>query len=492
MFSASCPASGTLTCSTEVSTCEEIYREINQEKPNLGKPIFIQLAGLIRDVDHYYDLYTSLQNSPDAGRRLRTISRMHQSLIQAQELGDEKMQIVNHMQEIIDGKLRQLDTDQQNLDLKEERERYATLLEDGQPSKLQRLQSPMREQANQGMSGGNGGLNGNGLAYQAKDHYGLNYGGVVPGLGAISSGNGGRSTPNSERSSHVSNGGNNGSTGNMNGGAGGDLQRTGSKRSRRRNESLANNGSSLEMGGNESNSANEAGGSGSGGGGSGERKSSLGGGGGAGQGRKSSLQAAGGSLASGSAGTSSGAGGGGAGASGSGAAGGGGGNNSGKKKKRKVRGAGASNANTSTREETPPPETIDPDEPTYCVCNQVIYKKPSFIRSISLTCNYLADILRRDDSLRQRLVPYRMVPLFVRLSGAQAQRQVVLPELPGRTTQCDEAQGPVPKGAGALQQGEGGKDLEFVLDRHRIYIVALCQTPGSVNYSILRITLMYI
>ncbi|KAH8329798.1 hypothetical protein KR074_010414 [Drosophila pseudoananassae] len=355
-----------------IDSVENLPDDVQRQLSRI-RDIDVQYRGLIRDVDHYYDLYTSLQNSPDAGRRMRTISRMHQSLIQAQELGDEKMQIVNHMQEIIDGKLRQLDTDQQNLDLKEERERYATLLEDGQPTKLQRLQSPMREQANQGMSGGNGGLNGNGLPYQAKDHYGLSsYGGVVQGSGAISSGNGGRSTPNSERSSHVSNG-NNGSTGNINGGAGGDLQRTGSKRSRRRNESLVNNGSSLEMGGNESNSANEAGGSGSGGGGSGERKSSLGGGGGTGQGRKSSLQAAGGSLASGSAGTSSGSGAGGAGASGSGAAGGGGGNNSGKKKKRKVRGAGASNANTSTREETPPPETIDPDEPTYCVCNQISF-----------------------------------------------------------------------------------------------------------------------
>ncbi|KAH8295051.1 hypothetical protein KR018_006432 [Drosophila ironensis] len=341
-----------------------------KESPNsnLGNfVLLLPLTGLIRDVDHFYDLYLSLQASPDAGRRTRTISRMHQSLIQAQELGDEKMQIVNHMQEIIDGKLRQLDTDQQNLDLKEERDRYAALLEDGQPSKLQRLQSPMREHANQAL-GGNGGLNGNGLL-SSKDHYALSsYGAVGQGSAAAGTGNGGSSTPNSERSSHVSNGGCNG---NASGGPGGELQRTGSKRSRRRNESLANNGSSMEMGGNESNSANEAGGSGSGGGGgaggSGERKSSLGGGSATGQGRKSGLQAAGGgSLAGGSTA-------GGSGAVGGGAAGSGGGNNSGKKKKRKVRGAGASNANTSTREETPPPETIDPDEPTYCVCNQISF-----------------------------------------------------------------------------------------------------------------------
>ncbi|XP_017076574.1 inhibitor of growth protein 1 [Drosophila eugracilis] len=353
-----------------IDSVENLPDDVQRQLSRI-RDIDVQYRGLIRDVDHYYDLYLSLQNSPDAGRRSRSISRMHQSLIQAQELGDEKMQIVNHMQEIIDGKLRQLDTDQQNLDLKEERDRYASLIEDGQASKLQRLQSPMREQGNQAIAG-NGGLNGNGLL-SAKDHYALGgyAGGVVSGSSAMPSGNGGSSTPNSERSSHVSNGGNGGSNGNVSGGGGvgGDLQRTGSKRSRRRNESLVNNGSSLEMGGNESNSANEASGSG---GGSGERKSSLGGAGGAGQGRKASLQAASGSLASGSAASNSGAAGGG-GASGSGTGVVGGGNNSGKKKKRKVRGSGASNANASTREETPPPETIDPDEPTYCVCNQISF-----------------------------------------------------------------------------------------------------------------------
>ncbi|KAH8351184.1 hypothetical protein KR084_009412 [Drosophila pseudotakahashii] len=359
-----------------IDSVENLPDDVQRQLSRI-RDIDVQYRILIRDVDHYYDLYLSQQNSPDDTRRSRSIKRMHQSLIQAQELGDEKMQIVNHMQEIIDGKLRQLDTDQQNLDLKEERDRYASLLEDGQPTKLQRLQSPMREQGNQ-VGTGNGGLNGNGLL-TAKDHYALGgsyAGGVVPGSSAITIGNGGSSTPNSERSSHVSNGGNSGSNGNVsgsgNGGAGGDLQRTGSKRSRRRNESLVNNGSSLEMGGNESNSANEASGSG---GGSGERKSSLGGASGAGQGRKASLQAASGSLASGSAATSSAAagGGGGGGASGSGAGVVGGANNSGKKKKRKVRGSGASNANASTREETPPPETIDPDEPTYCVCNQISF-----------------------------------------------------------------------------------------------------------------------
>ncbi|XP_017859441.1 PREDICTED: inhibitor of growth protein 1 isoform X2 [Drosophila arizonae] len=208
------------------------------------RDIDVQYRGLIRDVDHYYDLYVLHQNSPDTNRRCRSIARMHQSLIQAQELGDEKMQIVNLLQEIIDGKVRQLDTDQQNLDLKEERERYAQL-DDGPPSKLQRLQSPMCDQGN---SAGNNVLNSSGLGGNAanvsKDHYGaLPFIGVSGSSGSGISGNGGS----------------------------------------------------------------------------------------------------------------------------------GGGSNSGKKKKRKVRGAGATNTAANTREETPPPEPIDPDEPTYCVCNQISF-----------------------------------------------------------------------------------------------------------------------
>ncbi|EDW83083.1 uncharacterized protein Dwil_GK22501 [Drosophila willistoni] len=347
-----------------IDSVENLPDDVQRQLSRI-RDIDVQYRGLIRDVDHYYDLYLSLQNSTDMNRRSRSMSRMHQSLIQAQELGDEKMQIVNYMQEIIDGKLRQLDTDQHNLDLKEDRERFGQL-EDGPSSKLQRLQSPMRDQANSGVAGLNG-HGSNNVNYGGKD-YGLvsGYGsaGSGTGLGGGISGNGGGSTPNSERSSHVSNGGGNGSNGN--GSAGGsELQRTGSKRSRRRNESLVNNGSSLEIGGNESNSANEAGGSGNGG--NSERKNSLSAG--SSSQRKGNLQSVTG-LASGSSGTGNGGGNGGGGGGGGGA----GGNNSGKKKKRKVRGgAGTINTTANAREETPPPEPIDPDEPTYCVCNQISF-----------------------------------------------------------------------------------------------------------------------
>ncbi|XP_030376079.1 inhibitor of growth protein 1 [Scaptodrosophila lebanonensis] len=341
-----------------IDSVENLPDDVQRQLSRI-RDIDVQYRGLIRDVDHFYDLYMSMQCTPDVGKRARTIARMHQCLVQAQELGDEKMQIVSYMQEIIDAKVRQLDTDQQNLDLKEDRDHFVGL-DDGPPSKMQRLQSPIRDQATHGNSLNGNGMGSSGANYATKEHYVVaSYGSVVGGSAGGSSvgANCGSSTPNSERSSNLSNGAN-GSNGNLSG-CGGDLQRTGSKRSRRRNESLANNGSSIELGGNESNSANEAGGSGNG---NGERKNNLASGssGGVGQ-RKGNGQAAGGSLSSGAGGGNAGSG------------SGGGGNNSGKKKKRKVRGAGASNTAANAREETPPPEPIDPDEPTYCVCNQISF-----------------------------------------------------------------------------------------------------------------------
>lgn len=49
-------------------------------------------------------------------KRARAMSRIQQSLIAAQELGDEKLQVVTQLQEMIDQKTRQLDADFKNLD----------------------------------------------------------------------------------------------------------------------------------------------------------------------------------------------------------------------------------------------------------------------------------------------------------------------------------------------------------------------------------------
>lgn len=85
------------------------------------------------------------------------MTRMQQSLIQAQELGDEKMQIVTQLQELIDHKTRQLDTDQKNLDIKEEKDDTMQMQMDESgaptPQKQSRTQSPSRGGDLSGLSG---------------------------------------------------------------------------------------------------------------------------------------------------------------------------------------------------------------------------------------------------------------------------------------------------------------------------------------------------
>lgn len=102
-------------------------------------------------MDHYYDLWRTLQNCSEANapRLMRSVNRIQQNLIQAQELGDEKMKIVNQLQELIDFKTRQLDVDQKNLDIKDEKEDIMPAhLDDNNsiniPQKQTRTQSPSR------------------------------------------------------------------------------------------------------------------------------------------------------------------------------------------------------------------------------------------------------------------------------------------------------------------------------------------------------------
>jgi len=73
------------------------------------------------------------------------------------------------------------------------------------------------------------------------------------------------------------------------------------------------------------------------------------------------------------------------------------------------------------------------------------------------------DFLWRNDTLRQRFVPYRVVPLFMRITSAQTEGKMVLSQLSRRTTQCYEAEGAILKGTGALQQGKGRENLNHVV-----------------------------
>lgn len=78
------------------------------------------LAGYLRDVDIFYEQWancsTNELESTNATKRNRAMTRIQQSLIAAQELGDEKLQIVQQLTDLIESKTRQLDQNFKNLD----------------------------------------------------------------------------------------------------------------------------------------------------------------------------------------------------------------------------------------------------------------------------------------------------------------------------------------------------------------------------------------
>lgn len=269
----------TLICNISVSTYVKI-------EVSLGSNLQILFVAHIRDIDSFTEHLKSLQPTPEnIPKRTKYLSRIQNALISAQELGDEKMQIVNQLQELIDTKTRQLDIDFKNLD-------YSDDIPQEPLPKLARSSSPTN--SNQG---------GNGV----RNDYGA-YG--------LSTAHQRGSTPTSQNSERNSSNGER----NFNG-----------KRTRRpRNDMDNDSHSASENSSSVKNNGNNSGANGS-----------LNVSGGAGN--------ASGSSKNSKSGHSS---------------GNGGGSSSKQKKKRKAR-------QGREREESPPPDHIDPDEPTYCLCDQV-------------------------------------------------------------------------------------------------------------------------
>lgn len=73
---------------------------------------FYSKLAYLREVDQHQE---ALRNDIDLSVRRRALLRVQQALIAAQEIGDEKLQIVQQVQDLIENKSRQLDVDYHNL-----------------------------------------------------------------------------------------------------------------------------------------------------------------------------------------------------------------------------------------------------------------------------------------------------------------------------------------------------------------------------------------
>lgn len=308
------------------------------------RDIDVQYRRYLKDAEYLYDLWVKLLSSTteaDIQKRNKIMAKIQKTYINAQELGDEKMQTVSQLQDLIDQKSRQVDLDFKNLDY-------------GKEDQISDVNITSTNSGNTIVTGqigaGSSGLSGTQVTGATKN--------TRPQSPSIQSGiqtaikieNNQQnyttsaqlsnqtttqrvSTPTiTERSSNNNQNTNNNIT-----------ERTTNKRSRRpRNENIVN----MDLGGNESNSANE---------GSTQHQTKS---------SNSISNNGGGGGATTAAGTST------AGQKKSANNQGGGA----KKKKRKTRGQGANQNNArDTRDDTPPPDPIDPDEPTYCLCDQISF-----------------------------------------------------------------------------------------------------------------------
>lgn len=90
------------------------------------KQFIINLICILIDLSCFDDLFLAylhevdqhqetLRNDADPVVKRRALMRVQQALIAAQEIGDEKLQIVQQVQDLIENKSRQLDVDYRNL-----------------------------------------------------------------------------------------------------------------------------------------------------------------------------------------------------------------------------------------------------------------------------------------------------------------------------------------------------------------------------------------
>uniref|UniRef100_U5EQC4 Inhibitor of growth protein n=1 Tax=Corethrella appendiculata TaxID=1370023 RepID=U5EQC4_9DIPT len=298
------------------------------------REIDVQYRSYLRDVDLYYEQWQN-ETDPSSNANKRAIIRMQQNLIAAQELGDEKLQIVQQLQDLIDHKTRQLDQNLKDLDYTKDEKIMEIQNQKELPAHSPPVTSPTNVNLNQ----------------------------VFSPISSSATTSIVTSTVSSQSAASVSTSCTNNSSGYISGSNSNTASNTTSnersrverfaptKRSRRaRNDTGSGNGgngsttpmevdpidissikvenqqSSKQSSGTQNNNSNQTSGAGS---------STGAGAGGTGSGKKG-------------AGT--------------------------KKKKRKTGGRQGNQGAREAREDTPPQEeAIDPDEPTYCLCDQISF-----------------------------------------------------------------------------------------------------------------------
>lgn len=95
---------------------DDVQRNITQIRE-----LDLKYQEILQDVDHHQ---SSLQKELDNVGRKRTMLQIQRCLIRLQDIGDEKLQILQHIQDMIENKTRQLDIDHEKLDFGREHDNH--------------------------------------------------------------------------------------------------------------------------------------------------------------------------------------------------------------------------------------------------------------------------------------------------------------------------------------------------------------------------------
>ncbi|XP_075227570.1 inhibitor of growth protein 1 isoform X2 [Lycorma delicatula] len=98
--------------------CVENLPDDLQRQISRMRELDVSYQAFLKEVEQHQDAL----RKEDSNIRRRALLRVQSALISAQEVGDEKMQIVQNLQDLIENKSRQLDFDYRNLDFGKEQE----------------------------------------------------------------------------------------------------------------------------------------------------------------------------------------------------------------------------------------------------------------------------------------------------------------------------------------------------------------------------------
>lgn len=75
----------------------------------------MNIADFLRDIESLATLYAESVSMKKVDEKYRLLRKVQATLISAQELGDEKLRIIQQLQDLIEKKTRSLDNDYRNI-----------------------------------------------------------------------------------------------------------------------------------------------------------------------------------------------------------------------------------------------------------------------------------------------------------------------------------------------------------------------------------------